>query len=330
MKVSHSPMGWLATWPASIGLAPCQPWGFQLPPPVMRPGRGVMAVGNLPLIPSPFCRSVYYKGLKSVNILMMTQESAMCCNGCASKAGRVFDCILSYLICLWRPFNAVVLKALLLSRPPLSTQTGVVSFTKSGTPCFQLEVAVKVVFVWSMLAPGRPGLWKPALLAENKSRQLYLHQKAEHVSYKVLPSDQRLQVQTESNWYCCCKWYSMLFASWHSTLDLLSFTRLSKHTADAPARRQLALSSPTAGTRSENTAALINSRWCAQRCYSYVWKNKPWSQFRSIIIRHQNTQQFILLWSRTKSTETEIYYHLCLLCSNNATHPVDYTKAKGE
>lgn len=67
---------------------------------------------------------------------------------------------------------------------------------------------------------------KPALLAEDKSRQLYLHQKTEHVSYKVLHNDQRpqLQTDTESNWYCCCKWYSMLFAFESSELHRAKWT----------------------------------------------------------------------------------------------------------
>lgn len=141
--------------------------------------------------------------------------------GCVSKTGKGY-LIVVWHIWLWTQFQNTAIALFLC--PPLSTE--VRSFRKSGTLCFQLEVMVKVVFAWYMLAPGRPELWKPALLAEDKSRHLYLHQKTEHVSYKVLHNDQRPQVQTEteSNWYCCCKWYSMLFAFESSELHRAKWT----------------------------------------------------------------------------------------------------------
>lgn len=56
-----------------------------------------MAVDNLPLIPSLLCQSVYYKGLKSVNILMIAQDTACEVVDVWAKQERVFDCILTYL-----------------------------------------------------------------------------------------------------------------------------------------------------------------------------------------------------------------------------------------
>lgn len=79
--------------------------------------------------------------------------------GCVSKTGKGY-LIVFWLIWLWTQFQNTAIALFLC--PPLSTE--VRSFIKSGTLCFQLEVMVKVVFVWYMLAPGRPELWETSFV----------------------------------------------------------------------------------------------------------------------------------------------------------------------
>lgn len=106
VKVIHSPNSWLATQPAGIGLAWCPPGGLPIPTAQprllagMRPGRGVMAVGNWPLFPSTVCQSVSQWGSRSVNIFVTAQESArpLWVGGCTSKVKKENMIVLSHLI----------------------------------------------------------------------------------------------------------------------------------------------------------------------------------------------------------------------------------------
>lgn len=245
VKVIHSLTGWLATWPVCIGLAECLPWGSQ--PPFlagMRPDRGVVAVGNLPPIPLHCLSEHVSERVEECRHICdgMGERKTACKWAKLGKSTRLYF-ISSYLNIKSVSQNVCMrVKRSSCYSVSLNMKSEVMNLTKGGRVCSQLKVAVKVVFMWYMLAPSET---RAAKTREDQVKSIvFTSENGKHF--------QRPQVLTKTkvNWYCCCKWYGGV------PLLTLNFCMFWDTCTE---------------THTENSAALTKVRWYVACCYRCWW-----------------------------------------------------------
>lgn len=189
----------------------------------MRLDRGVMAVGNSPLFPSTVCQSASRKGSKSVNIFVTARESARPCAG--RKRARLYfesSYLINKSISPKKACMRVLKGAIVIQRLSQHGERGDKSHKKAEDCVLSWRSGQKCCLCDACWHLGDLGFENKLCWLRTKSSQLYLHQKVEHVSHKVLYSDQRPQVQKIQN--------LTDISAVTQLLDVLSFTPLSEHT----------------------------------------------------------------------------------------------------
>lgn len=142
------------------------------------------------------------------------------------------------------------------------------NLTKGGRLCSQLEVRMKVVFVWYMLAPQRPELWKTSYADCGPSQVncIYIRKCFAVSTGPRFRQKQKLTDIAAGNYTVCCS------PAGTQHLDVLSFMPFSEHITytQQPTFFFLNTSSST-GILSENKKVIRKERWFVACCYRYWW-----------------------------------------------------------
>lgn len=204
MKVIHSLTGRLNYLASQYQYGPAPALG--LPPPLAgtRPDRGVMAVSKLPLFPSADCQRESQRGFEECQ---HPCDETLWAGLCVSKVGKehmgVFGTFHK------RKCVCVLKGAIVIQRLSQHGECEVMSLTIRWETVLSWRSGWGVVFVWYMVPPQRPELWKQALLTKDQVQSIVFTSESGNTFLTegfTGTRGQRFQ-QNRRNSYFCTKWY---------------------------------------------------------------------------------------------------------------------------